>query len=81
MNYIKKHRVCKIRKYAIMDFVSVTIPSFMGVLTSEVIYILANGKSALDGIVTAMLSLIFVFIAVVFWFMYYIFSYKNKNRP
>lgn len=81
LNYIKKHRVCKIRKYAIMDFVSVTIPSFMGVLTSEVIYILSNGKSALDGIVTAMLSLIFVFIAVVFWFMYYIFSYKNKNRP
>ncbi len=81
LNYIKKHRVCKIRKYAIMDFASVTIPSFMGVLTSEVIYILSNGKSALDGIVTVMLSLIFVFIAIIFWFMYYIFSYKNKNRP
>lgn len=81
LSYIKKYRVYKIGKYAVIDMFSITIPSFMGVLISEVIYILSNGKGPLDGIVTAMLSIIFILIALVFWFMYYIYSYKYKNRP
>ena len=81
LSYIKKYRVCKVRRYAYMDFVSVTLPSFAGVLTSEIVYIVSNGKSVLDGIVTLMLSMIFILIAFAFWIMYYIFSYKNKNRP
>lgn len=81
LTFIKKYRVSKISKYAIIDLLSVTIPSFMGVLTSEVIYIISNGTSQLDGIVTLMLSAVFVLIALVFWLLYYVFSYKQKNRP
>ena len=81
LTYIKNHRVLKIGKYALWDLFSVTIPSFLGVLFSEVIYILTYGKSAFDGIVTLMLTVIFIIIALVFWLLYYMFSYKNKNRP
>ena len=81
LTFIKKYRVSKISKYAIIDLLSVTVPSFMGVLTSEVIYIISNGTSQLDGIVTLMLSAVFVLIALVFWLLYYVFSYKQKNRP
>ena len=81
LTLIKKYRVSKISKYAIIDLLSVTVPSFMGVLTSEVIYIISNGTSQLDGIVTLMLSAVFVLIALVFWLLYYVFSYKQKNRP
>ena len=81
LTFIKKYRVSKISKYAIIDLLSVTVPSFMGVLTSEVIYIILNGTSQLDGIVTLMLSAVFVLIALVFWLLYYVFSYKQKNRP
>lgn len=75
LTFIKKYRVSKISKYAIIDLLSVTVPSFMGVLTSEVIYIISNGTSQLDGIVTLMLSAVFVLIALVFWLLYYVFSY------
>ncbi len=78
--YIKKHRVVMKRKYIVYDTVSVIIPSFFGVLASEIVQILSNGKTAADGIVTVMLSAIFVLIASAFWLAYYIFSYK-KNRP
>ena len=81
LTFIKKYRVSKISKYAIIDLLSVMVPSFMGVLTSEVIYIISNGTSQLDGIVTLMLSAVFVLIALVFWLLYYVFSYKQKNRP
>lgn len=81
LTFIKKYRVSKISKYAIIDLLSVTVPSFMGVLTSEVIYIISNGTSQLDGFVTLMLSAVFVLIALVFWLLYYVFSYKQKNRP
>lgn len=82
LNYIKKYRVFKISKYVILDFVSVIAPSFMGVLISEVFYIVSNGRSNFDGIVTVMFSFIFIIIAVVFWLLYYLFSHKNlKNRP
>ena len=81
LTFIKKYRVSKISKYAIIDLLSVTVPSFMCVLTSEVIYIISNGTSQLDGIVTLMLSAVFVLIALVFWLLYYVFSYKQKNRP
>ena len=80
-SYIKKHRVFKIGKYALYDLFSVTVPSFLGVLLSEVIYILNNGKNSFDGIVTLMLSVIFIIISLVFWLLYYIFSYKSENRP
>ena len=81
LTFIKKYRVSKISKYAIIDLLSVTVPSFLGVLTSEVIYIISNGTSQLDGIVTLMLSAVFILIALVFWLLYYVFSYKQKNRP
>lgn len=81
LSFIKKHRVEKIGQYVIKDFVSVLTPSFLGVLTSEIIQILINGKTASDGIVTVMLALIFVLVSATFWFFYYIFSYKKKNRP
>jgi hypothetical protein len=81
LTFIKKYRVSKISKYAKIDLLSVTVQSFMGVLTSEVIYIISNGTSQLDGIVTLMLSAVFVLIALVFWLLYYVFSYKQKNRP
>ena len=82
LNYIKKYRVFKISKYVILDFVSVIAPSFMGVLISEVFYIVSNGRSNFDGIVTVMFSFIFIIIAVVFWLLYYLFSHKYlKNRP
>lgn len=81
LTFIKKYRVSKISKYAIIDLLSVTVPSFMGVLISEVINIISNGTSQLDGIVTLMLSAVFVLIALVFWLLYYVFSYKQKNRP
>ena len=60
LNYIKKYRVFKISKYVILDFVSVIAPSFMGVLISEVFYIVSNGRSNFDGIVTVMFSFIFI---------------------
>lgn len=82
LSYIKKHRVYKIGKYIVYDLVSVTLPSFMGILFSEIFYIFSNGKGDFDGILTVMFSLIFIIISGVFWLLYYMFSYKNtKNRP
>ena len=81
VSFIKKHRVVKIGRYIKLDIISVLIPSFFGILMSEIIYIFTYGKSVIDGIVTLMYSIIFVLIAVLFWFAYYIFSYKANNRP
>ncbi|MBO5870490.1 MAG: hypothetical protein J6Q89_07055 [Clostridia bacterium] len=75
--YIKKYLVAKIGKYAIYDSITCLIPAIFGALAFEIIFVVINGKTAANGFVTLIFSTIFLIVSLIFWLMYWIFSYKK----
>ena len=80
LTHIKKFRVSKIGMYLIFDAVTCISPAIFGVLFFEIISTITDGKTFADGFVTLVFSIIFILIALIFWFMYWLLSYKDKNR-
>ena len=76
--FIKKHRVSKVGKYIVYDFIVCFAPSVLGILTSEIISTIVNGKMVSDGFVTLIFTVIFSLTAMLFWLLYWLFSYKEK---
>jgi hypothetical protein len=74
----KRFRVKLIGKYILFDTITCLLPAVFGILVSEVLHALINGRTVADGIVTVIFATIFVLISVIFWLLYYIFSYKNR---
>ena len=74
---IKKYRVSKISKYIICDSLYNFLPAIAGILISEIIVTVVNGSTVADGVATAIFGIIFVLISLIFWLLYYIFSYKK----
>lgn len=75
--FIKKYRVAKIVVFIAYDFAVCVLPAMFGVLFYEIIFSIINGKSVADGFVTLIFTAIFIIIAILFWFLYYLFSYKK----
>lgn len=75
--HLKKYRVKKIGKYILNDFAFCFSPAMLGILFSEVISAMINGKTGVDGIVTIIFLIIFTIISIIFWLLYLLFSYKK----
>lgn len=80
LTYINKYRVSTVWKYISWDAVICLAPSIFGTLFYEIIFTVVNGRSISDGFVTLIFSTIYIIISFVFWILYFIFSYKKKNR-
>ena len=72
--YIKKYPSPSIGKYILFDSVSCLIPAFFGILITEIIITVINGKTLADGITTLIFTVIFAVISLIFWLLYFIFS-------
>ncbi len=72
--YIKKYQSKAIGTYVFFDSVSCLLPAFSGILITEIIITVVNGKTLADGITTLIFTSIFVIISLIFWLLYFIFG-------
>ncbi len=74
LNFIRKFRTSKIGKYILLDAVSCLIPAIFGVLFTEIVYTVINHSTFASGILTVILTAIFILISLIFWLLYFVFS-------
>lgn len=72
--HIKKYPSQSIGKYILIDSISCLIPAVSGILITEIIITVINGKTIADGITTLIFTAIFAMISLIFWLLYFIFS-------
>ncbi len=77
---IIKFRVSHIGIYILWDATVCFVPAVLGTLFYEIIFSVVNGRSVTDGFVTLIFTIIFSVISLLFWLLYFVFSYKKKNR-
>ena len=70
----KRIRIEGLKKYILLDLLSCLIPAFFGMLFADIVYTLANGISASDGILTLLFTFEFILITSIFWLGYWIFN-------
>ncbi len=80
LTYIKKYPVIKIGKYALLDALSCFVPAALSIVFIDIAYTVAYGVSNSSGMMSLIFIVIYLLITLVFSCLYFVFSYKSKNR-
>ena len=80
LRHIKKYPVFKIGKYAFLDLACCLTPAILGIVLTDVAFIMAFGNSHISGIMSLVFIVIYIMITLIFFALYFAFSYKTKNR-
>ncbi len=72
--HLLKYRVKKIGRFILLDAAVCLAPALISTVFCELVYVLINGKTAADGILTIIFASIFFIISLIFWLLYFISS-------